>query len=56
MANIIQQIEARDIIAIVIIVGCVILLAMGKDGFIAALMALVVGSYFSNRKPFIINK
>ena len=54
MNTLIKQIEARDLIAVITIVGCVILLAMGKDGFIAALMALVVGAYFANRKPFVI--
>lgn len=54
MAEIIKQIEARDVIAVVLIVGCVILLAMGKDGFIAALLALVVGYYFGWRQPFVI--
>lgn len=56
MTNIIKQIEARDIVAIFVIIGCFVLLMMGKDGFIAALLALVVGFYFSNRKPFVINK
>lgn len=54
MNQIIKQIEARDIVAIFVIVGCVILLAMGRDSFIAALLALVVGYYFGYRRPFII--
>ncbi len=54
--NWIKQIEARDIIAVIIIIGCVVLLALGKDGFIAALLALVVGNYFANRKPFVLKK
>jgi len=51
----IKQIEAKDIIAIVLIIGCIILLGMGKDGFIAALLALVVGYYFGYRRPFMIH-
>ncbi len=49
-----KQIEPRDIIAVVVIIGCILLLALGKDGFIAALLALVVGYYFGFRKPFIL--
>lgn len=54
MGQLTKQIEARDIIAVIVIIGCVILLAMGKNGFIAALLALVVGYYFGYRRPFII--
>lgn len=51
-----KQIEARDVIAVILIIGCIILLGIGRDGFIAALLALVVGYYFSARKPFILRK
>lgn len=50
----IKQIEPRDLIALVIIIGCVILLAMGKDGIIVALLAAVVAYYFGYRHPFVI--
>lgn len=56
MEPIIKQIEARDVVAIFVIVGCVILLALGRDSFITALLALVVGYYFGYRRPFIIKK
>lgn len=52
----IKQIEPRDIIAVVVIIGCIVLLLSGKDGFVAALLALVVGYYFGFRKPFILKK
>lgn len=54
MNQLIKQIEARDIIAMIVIIGCIILLALGKNGFIAALLALVVGYYFGYRRPFVI--
>ena len=52
--GLIKQIEARDIIAIIVIIGCVMLLLSGKDGFIAALLAAVVAYYFGYRHPFVI--
>jgi len=54
--NWIKQVEPRDIIAMILIIGCVVLLGMGKDGFIAALLALVVGYYFGYRHPFMLKK
>ena len=56
MSNIIEQVTARDIIAIVLIIGCVILLAIGKDGIIVALLAAIVAYYFGYRHPFVIKK
>jgi len=50
----IKQIEPRDLIAIIVIIGCVVLLMTGRDGFIAALLAAVVAYYFGYRKPFIV--
>ena len=50
----IKQIEAKDVVAVFVIIGCVVLLALGKNGFIAALLALVVGYYFGYRRPFVI--
>lgn len=52
----IKQIEPKDLIAIFVIIGCIVLLALGKNGFIAALLALVVGYYFGYRRPFYLKK
>lgn len=54
MEELIKQIEARDVIAIILIIGCLILLALGKNGFVAALLTFVVGYYFGYRRPFVI--
>ena len=54
--SLIKQIEAKDVIAIIVITGCIVLLALGKNSFVTALLAFVVGSYFSYRHPFIIRR
>jgi len=50
--RLIKQIKPRDIIAVIVIIGCVILLMSGKDGFVAAVLAAIVAYYFGYRHPF----
>jgi len=45
----VEKIMPRDIIAIIVLIGCFILLAMGIDSFIAAVTTAVIGYYFSKR-------
>jgi len=47
--KLIEKIMPRDIIAIIVLIGCFILLAMGIDSFIAAVTTAVIGYYFSKR-------
>ena len=44
-----ETIHMKDIVALVVLVGGFVLIAMGKDSFIAAITAAVVGYYFSKR-------
>jgi len=44
-----ETIHAKDVVAVIVLVGGFVLMAMGKDSFIAALTAMVVGYYFSKR-------
>lgn len=45
----ITTIHPRDIVAVLALSGCFTLLAMGKDSFISAMTALILGYYFSKR-------
>ena len=44
-----MKIYSRDIIAIILLLGGFFLIFKGFDGFITAMMALVIGYYFSKR-------
>jgi hypothetical protein len=45
----IEKIYPRDIIAIIVLMFCFTLLAMGKDSFVSATTTLIIGYYFSKR-------
>ena len=45
----IDKFQPRDVVALVVLVGCFGLLWMGRDGFVAAITTAVVGYYFSKR-------
>jgi len=45
----IENIYPRDIIAVVVLLGCGFLLYRGVDSFITAAAALIIGYYFSKR-------
>ena len=43
------RIHARDIIALVLILGCILLKLKGLDGNVSLVLAAIVGYYFSKR-------
>ena len=45
----IQKIYIRDIIALVVLVGCGFLLYKGIDSFVTAIATCIIGYYFSKR-------
>jgi hypothetical protein len=45
----ISTIYPRDIIALVVLLGCGFLIYCGKDGIITAISTLIIGYYFSKR-------
>ena len=49
-----SEIRPIDIIAVVLIIGCLTLLALGVDGFIQLILACVVGYYFGRRPELIL--
>ena len=49
------NIQPKDIIAIVILVGIGVLKAQGVDGNIDVVLALIVGYYFGHRKSGVDN-
>ena len=44
-----MKIQARDIIALVVLIGCFWLLSLGVDSFVAAITTAIIGYYFSKR-------
>ena len=44
------KIQVRDIIAIVILIGCFILIGLGKNHFVQTVLAAIVGYYFGRRE------
>lgn len=48
--------EVVDIVAIIIVVGCLILLGKGIDGEIKAFLGFIVGYYFQRAKTGVVNK
>jgi len=45
----ISTLYPRDIIALIVLVGCGILLYRGVDGFVAGGAMMIIGYYFSKR-------
>ena len=44
-----MKFQSRDVVAIVVLIGCFILLAMGVDSFVSAITTMIIGYYFSKR-------
>lgn len=44
-----EKIYPKDIIAVIVVIGCFILLALGFNGWVQGVAALVIGYYFSKR-------
>jgi len=44
------DIKPIDVISLVILIGCFILIALGKDGFVAATITLIVGYYYGHKR------
>ena len=44
-----ETIYPRDMIALAVIIGCFILLALGFNGWVQGVAALIIGYYFSKR-------
>ena len=44
-----EKIYPRDIIAVIVIIGCFVLLLTGFNGWVQGVAALVIGYYFSKR-------
>ena len=49
MKRIVETLQARDIVAFLLIIGIVILIAMGYNSYLYPLLTLIVGYYFSKR-------
>jgi len=45
----ISTIHPRDIIALIVLIGCGLLLYKGIDSFVTAITTLIIGYYFSKR-------
>ncbi len=41
-----RKFQPTDIIAIVVIIGCFVLIYYNKDGFMSATLTMIVGYYF----------
>ena len=44
-----EKIYPRDIIAVIVLIGCGFLLYKGIDSFVTAAATLIIGYYFSKR-------
>jgi len=44
-----MKIQARDIIAVLVLGGCFYLLSKGIDSFVSAITTAIIGYYFSKR-------
>lgn len=44
-----KQIQMREIIAGVVAIGCIVLIALGIDGQVKALLGVIVGYYFGSQ-------
>ena len=44
-----EKVYPKDIIALVVLIGCGILLYKGVDSFVSACATLILGYYFSKR-------
>lgn len=47
--NLFNKIMPRDIVAVLVLIGCFYLLLMGIDSFVAAVTTAIIGYYFSKR-------
>ena len=47
--DIIEVLSAKDVIAIVLIIGLLILIGLGFNSHIAAMLTLIIGYYFGRR-------
>lgn len=45
-----MKLEAVDIISAIGLTGCIILLAMGRDSFVAATITMIIGYYYGHRR------
>jgi len=44
-----DKVDPRDIVAVIVLIGAGILIYNGKNGFVSAIAAAIIGYYFSKR-------
>lgn len=50
LRKLMEKINPRDVIAVVVIIGCMTLIGLGKDGFIGAILISVVAYYYGHER------